>query len=131
MESLGINENVFLENFDSEDSDQDDVREAFEEEYSTRLDISKEQAKANYMSAGTVVEEEEDQITIEGNRNLISEEVENILDKIVEEINLPYRPSPFQRIAINTLGELNNLILVSPTGSGKMDVPLLSAFGKS
>ena len=43
------------------------------------------------------------------------------------ELDLPYKPSEFQRVAVNTLGMLNNLVLVSPTGTGKMDVPLLAA----
>ena len=121
---------VFLDNFDSEDSDQaeDTVEEGSREEIEDmKLDISKEQAMANYLAAGTEVEEEKDRITVEGNAELIFDDVDRILNKIVEDLNLPYKPSPFQRVAINTLGMQNNLILVSPTGSGKMDVPFLSA----
>ena len=90
------------------------------------LGISEAEAMANYMAAGTEVEEEEDDITVAGNSGLISEEVEEILDSIVGELNLPYVPSDFQRVSINTVCTLKHLILVSPTGSGKMDVPLLS-----
>ena len=53
--------------------------------------------------------------------------MDEVLDRIVSELNLPYKPSEFQRVAVNTLGMQNNLVLVSPTGSGKMDVPLLAA----
>ena len=125
-------DDVLLENYgnvDSEDSDQEEesVGEAVGEEVDdVMLDISKEQAMANYFAAGTEVEEEKDKITVEGNSKLIAQDVDEILDKIVEELHLPYEPSSFQRVAINTLGMQNNLILVSPTGSGKMDVPLFS-----
>ena len=57
----------------------------------------------------------------------MNSEVDEVLDRIVSELNLPYKPSEFQRVAVNTLGMQNNLVLVSPTGSGKMDVPLLAA----
>ena len=50
--------------------------------------------------------------------------MDEVLDRIVSELNLPYKPSEFHRVAVNTLGMQNNLVLVSPTGSGKMDVPL-------
>ena len=132
MEEFRNLNDVFLENygnFDSEESDQEEesLGEASEEEVNDmKLDISKDQAIANYFAAGTEVEEEEDKITVEGNSELISEAVDEILEKIVKDLNLPYEPSPFQRVAINTLGMQNNLILVSPTGSGKMDVPFLT-----
>ena len=39
---------------------------------------------------------------------------------------MPYLPTDFQRLSINALGQQKNVVLVSPTGSGKMNVPLLS-----
>ena len=92
-----------------------------------KLGISKALAIANYLAAGTEVEEESDRITVNGNAELISPEVDAILDEIVVDLDLPYKPSDFQRVAVNCVGMQKNLVLVSPTGSGKMDVPLLSA----
>ena len=91
-----------------------------------KLDISVSQAKANYEMAGTEVEEEEDRITVAGNEDLMNPEVNEILDKVVEDTKMAYTPAEFQRVTINALGGMNNVVLVSPTGSGKMNVPLLS-----
>ena len=91
-----------------------------------KLGITEEEADLNYLAAGTEVEEEEDGITVAGNSELINPEVEEILDEIVKDLDLPYKLSDFQRVAVNTIGMLKHLVLVSPTGSGKMDVPLLS-----
>ena len=91
-----------------------------------KLGITEEEADLNYLAAGTEVEEEEDGITVAGNSELINPEVEEILDEIVRDLDLPYKLSDFQRVAVNTIGMLKHLVLVSPTGSGKMDVPLLS-----
>ena len=97
------------------------------ETYEIKLGITEAQAKANYLAAGIEVVEEEDGISVAGNSDLINEEVEEILNRIVGELDLPYQPSDFQRVAINTLGMLKHLVLISPTGSGKMDVPLLAS----
>ena len=91
-----------------------------------RLGIRDAMARDNYLAAGEEVDEEIDTITVEDNRQYILEDVDNILNKIVQDLDLPYKPSDFQRVAVNVLGSQRHLILVSPTGSGKMDVPLLS-----
>ena len=127
---------------DSSSSDDSDLSDGTVEEYSDgeendeeltgneediRLGISDAIARDNYIAAGEEVDEEIDTITVEDNRQYISEDVDNILNKIVQDLDLPYKPSDFQRVAVNVLGSQRHLILVSPTGSGKMDVPLLSA----
>ena len=106
----------------------DETGEAAEDESmrGAKLGISEAVAQENYFMAGQEVEEEEDRITLDGNIYLITREVDEILDKIVADLNLPYKPSPFQRVSVNALGSQKTLILVSPTGSGKFDVPLLS-----
>ena len=103
-----------------------DSEQTEEEICGDKLSISEELARANYAAAGTEVEEERDRITVAGNIHLMNSAVNDILSKIVSDIELPYLPSEFQRVAINTVGMKRNLVLVSPTGSGKMDVPLLS-----
>ena len=90
------------------------------------LDISESLADQNYEAAGTEVEEEVDQISIEKNKHLINQEVDSILDDIVTNLKMPYRPSEFQRVSVNALGQQKNVVLVSPTGSGKMNVALLA-----
>ena len=91
-----------------------------------KLGISVSQAKANYETAGSEVNEEEDRITIADNIHLMNLEVDEILDKVVHKIQMPYKPAEFQRVAINALGGMENVVLISPTGSGKMNVPLLA-----
>ena len=91
------------------------------------LSISAELAKVNLEAAGSLVPEEAESITIEKNQELMCEEVENHLQQILEEVALPYDLAEFQRVAINAIGQLKNLILISPTGSGKMTIPLISA----
>ena len=107
------------EHLDTEDTiDEDDS--------GRRLGISISQAEKNYDEAGIEVEEEEERITLAGNSELIDMEVNEILDEIVDDIKMRYRPAQFQRVAINALGRLKNVVLLSPTGSGKMNVPLLA-----
>ena len=126
---------VFVENYmDGGDTDSDDGlmedldisagKDDGNDEF--RLGITAVQAKANYDIAGTEVEEEKDGITIQDNADLMNYEVNNILNEVVQEIQMPYQPAEFQRVAINALGGMKNVVLVSPTGSGKMNVPLLS-----
>ena len=128
---------VFTEDYDNEstdDSDEDDIQESFGgelleddpevEQSGVKLAISESLARANYKAAGTEVREEHNRISVAGNLHIINSEVDEVLDRIVSELNLPYKPSEFHRVAMNTLGMQNNLVLVSPTGSGKMDVPL-------
>lgn len=96
----------------------DEVLDGVEEEavIDVKLGISEALARENYLAAGVEVQEEKDRITVEKNLHLISQEVDLILDKIVLDLSLPYSPSDFQRVAVNTLGMQRNLILVSPTG---------------
>ena len=99
---------------------EDDVEELANhgpgEEIGRKLCITEAQARENYLTAGTEVAEEEDRITVAAHYDLINPEVDVILEKIVVDLNLPYKLSDFQRIAVNTACDLKNLILVSPTG---------------
>ena len=117
-----------LESDDEMEDDEDMVNSNGdrEDERSVNLDISVSQANKNYECAGIEVEEQEETITLEKNAELIEEEADQILDEIVEKIQLRYSPAQFQRVAINTLARLKNVVLISPTGSGKMNVPLLA-----
>ena len=90
------------------------------------LSISSRLAQANLKASGSLVPEDTDQITIEKNMHLMTDEVTDLLEKTLDEVKPPYQLAEFQQVAINVLGQMKNLILVSPTGSGKMTVPLLA-----
>ena len=102
--------------------------ESFDEEElvsSGKLDISKELADRNYEAAGVEVAEDEEGITLDDHYDLLDPLVNLKLDEIVAELKMPYLPTNTQRIAINAIGQMKNVVLVSPTGSGKLNVPLL------
>ena len=80
--------------------------------------------------AGEVVEEEENQISIARNEYLLNDKVGSILQSVLEENPLPYALQDFQKLALHALGSLKNVILVSPTGSGKMIVNYLAISGE-
>ena len=124
-----FHENYQVEESSESDEDLEDDGEQSDNEVVevvVKLGISEIQSRANLDAAGTEVEEEDDRITVANNLDMMSPEVDAILDKIVKDLGMPYMPAEFQRVAINALGEMRNVILVSPTGSGKMNVPLLA-----
>ena len=106
-------------------SDEDTEEEEVEEDLDV-LDISEKQAVANLNAAGSQVTEESDRISVKNNRELMDPMVDKCLDDVVSKLAMPYAPSEFQRVSVNALGQQKNVILVSPTGSGKMNVPLLA-----
>ena len=90
------------------------------------LSISKYHAKRNYEMAGELVDEEPESIQITDHIELMDEDANVLLNRIVSELNLPYELTETQRLAINAVSSQKNVILVSPTGSGKMTIPFLS-----
>ena len=125
-------DNVFNENYRSEyssDSEDSSTEEQLivDDDSAITLGISVEQAMANYEAAGRDVDEEPDRITVAGNANLIKSEVDDLLTQIVSDLKLPYTLADFQRVAINGLALKKNIVLVSPTGSGKMSIPLIAS----
>ena len=135
---------VFFESYDGEsdssEENEDELEKVVEaegigiegltmidEDIEVKLGISEDQARTNYEEAGKEVTEEKDTITVERHAHLMKPDIEEILDEVLEELKLPYSVSDFQRVAVNTVCSLKHLILVSPTGSGKMNVPLLCA----
>ena len=124
--------NVFDENYmcaSSSESDEESNDETYEEanvEAEVHLGISHQQAMANLEAAGREVCEETDKITVAGNLDLMDHEANNLLDEIVKNLDMPYTPADFQRVVINALALKKNVVLVSPTGSGKMNIPLLA-----
>ena len=101
---------------DSDFSDEEDgveFVEQFEGKVGDRqLGISVEQARANLEAAGSEVDEDPEKITVNGNLDLMSKDVDELLDEIVEDLEMKYKPVDFQRVAVNALGESKNVILV-------------------
>ena len=125
-------EDVFFEEYD-EGNCSSSEEETFVEESATlpeqeevKLGISSALAKANYNAAGFEVEEDPEQITVAKYSELINAKVDSLLDDVVNECQMEYQPSEMQRVSVNAVGTLKNVVLVSPTGSGKMNVPLLA-----
>ena len=84
------------------------------------LDISKAEADANYNMAGDEVEEQADQISLSRYQHLLSDKVHNAIMEVLEETKIKFRLADFQLVSLHVLGSQRNLVLISPTGSGKM-----------
>ena len=70
--------------------------------------------------------EPEGKLTIEKNLHLLRDEVAFLIEEVLEEHPLPYQLKDFQKFVLHQIGSLNNVILVSPTRSGKMIVIYLA-----
>ena len=96
-----------------------------EETETTELAISKASADKNYYEAGQLVDEDTDQINLKLYRHLLSDSVHIKLMEVLEETKLPFQLADFQKLSLHVIGSKRNLILISPTGCGKMLVVLL------
>ena len=76
------------------------------------LHISNEMALRNYENAGVEVLEEPESILIKNHEYLMEASINSLLDGIVQKIGMQYQPVDFQRLAINALGQLKNVILL-------------------
>ena len=83
-------------------------------------------AETLYESAGKVVEEEDDQISLAKYNHLLNDKVATILQQVLVENPLPFELQDFQKLALHAIGNFQNVILISPTGSGKMLVAYLA-----
>ena len=98
---------------DSEDSDSDP-------EFDSDLQISKEDANRNYEIAGTLVDEPEDEISIAKYEHLLKDDIHLLIMEVLQETNLGFSIADFQMLSLHVLGSKQHLVLISPTGSGKM-----------
>ena len=108
------------EEFDVSEDDLgfDDESEDMNSE-NVKVSIDKELANSYYKEAGQSVEEEDDQISLAVNLHLLKDELHIVIEEVILEAKLPYRPTDFQLLSLHILGSKKNLILISPTGSGK------------
>ena len=81
--------------------------------------------KAN-TTAGSLVEEPKEEITLERNLHLLCDKVHLHLLELLFQNPLDFELQDFQKVAVHVLGSRQNCILVSPTGSGKMLVVYLA-----
>ena len=85
------------------------------------LDITEVQAEYNYNLAGTEVPEPTDQISVLKYESLLlNDQVHQKIMEVLSETKLAFKLADFQLVSLHVLGNQRNLILVSPTGSGKM-----------
>ena len=117
-----VDADLFHEDFD--EADEDEV-EADNE--TMQLSISRALAKRNYKRAGQEMPAGEEHIKLANFAAVMDVTVERQLDELLEELALPFSLAPFQRVAVVTLAMGRNLIMIIPTGQGKMLVALLAA----
>ena len=51
--------------------------------------------------------------------HLIDHANDKILDSVLADVNLPYKLADFQTTSLHTIFQKKDLVLISPTGSGK------------
>ena len=70
--------------------------------------------------------EQEDTITVEKYGHLLNDKVALIIQQVLLEHPLPFELQDFQKLTLHALGSGQNVILVAPTGCGKMIVAYLA-----
>ena len=97
-------------------------------------DISFEKLKVladnNYDMVGEVVDEDANQITLIKHNHLLCDVVGVAIEQVLSEHPLPYQLQDFQKLSLHALGSQKNVILISPTGSGKMIIAYLAVHGR-
>ena len=78
-----------------------------------------------YEGAGTIVAAERDQISLTNHGHLLTDEVANFLAEVLAENPLPFEVADFQKLAVHAIGSLKNVVLISPTGSGKHSIRMV------
>ena len=92
------------------------------------LSISEQSVNKNYKQAALEVPQEPDQLSLENNSHLLCDNVNLSIMELLEEVQLPYKKlADFQLLSLHMLGSKRNLILISPTGIGKVFNQRLSA----
>ena len=84
-------------------------------------EIGISQEKANWLldQAGDLMEEDPEQITIRNHEHLLSDPVHKIIQEVLQENSVGFPLQDFQLLTLHCLGSLKNVVLLSPTGSGR------------
>ena len=91
-----------------------------EEEADSGLMISKKDAESNCLMAGTLVDEPPDEISIAKYQHLLSDTIHLLIMEVLQEAKITFKLADFQLLSLHMLGNKRSLILISPTGNGKM-----------
>ena len=103
----------------------------------THLDISKEKADWLLEEAGKLMSEDPEHITIKKYEHLLSDKVHLIILEVLHENAVSFQLMDFQLLTLHCLGSLKNVVLICPTGAGKMlcsylgTLVLRKVFGKT
>ena len=82
--------------------------------------ITKIVAEELYNNAGKLIPDDEVQIKIGDYQHLLSDPVHLIIQEVLSEHPLQCKLQDFQLLTLHVLGSKKNVILLAPTGSGKM-----------
>ena len=100
-----------------------DEEDEVDERSALTLSISEEDANKNYDQAATEVPEEPDQLNLVNYSHLLCDKVNLSILELLEEVQLPYKNfANFQMLSLHVLESERNLVLISPTGSGKVTI---------
>jgi len=73
-----------------------------------------------YNLAGEEVEDPSMSISLSSHKHLLSDNVHDAMMEVLRECNLGFELQDFQKVALHVIGSSRNLVLIAPTGSGKM-----------
>ena len=91
------------------------LTQMLEEQGSKDLAITKAVADKNYYEAGKLVKEDPDEINVNAHGHLLCDTVHLKLLEVLEEVQLPFHLSDFQKISLHVIGSKRNLILIRET----------------
>ena len=75
--------------------------------------------KANWLleQAGDLIPKDPEQITLRQYKILL---LDNVIQEVLQENRVGFKLQDFQLVTLHCLGSLKNVVLVVPTGAGKM-----------
>ena len=83
-------------------------------------DISEDKANWLLEQAGDLIPEDPEQITLSQYEHLLSDKIHNVIQEVLQENRVGFKLQDFQLVTLHCLGSLKNVVLVVPTGAGKM-----------
>ena len=85
------------------------------------ISVSKEESDVLYDTAGMLIKEDEHNITMRSHSYLLNDFVHSVIQEVLNEHPIPFKLQDFQLLTLYALGSQKSVVvLVSPTGSGKM-----------
>ena len=85
------------------------------------LSVSKEESDVLYDTVGMLIKVDEHNITMRSHSYLLSDSVHSVIQEVLNEHPIPFKLQDFQLLTLYALGSQKSVVvLVSPTGSGKM-----------